>query len=798
MRPPLTLLRSSPMPLSDRGIGVDVQTWLRWLETSMGNHTASDLARVRENSESDMQTMVQASWFNSFALLAVVALFLMLRALVPHVYWNSAGDEASAADETSPSFAHTASSFQHRIVSGVHHLLCVQYDEDLVLSRAGLDGQMFIEFIKLARRICLVIGSVLLLFICPLHYTYHPERERASLLSQIGIDALTLSGASQGRPLILMWAHVVAVWFVVLATSFMVYNAQVTFLQLRFKWLKNIPMPRATTLMVENLTPDVRSDASLYRYFARLFSEEAVERAYVVRKTDRLQQLVKEEEAIISSLRVAEASWENSDQDPARRPTVTEGFFGFGASEDAIEFHTRALALKKTEVQAERDRVEANIQAMVRRTGSCTGFVTFSSRRLCMLASRQQYRADALELKVTMPPEPDDIIYTDLAKDPMAQQGGNIAATLLLALIFITWMPLVVTVSGATSLPVLRQTVPGLDAACNKNPQMAHLVEGVLGTLALKVFMAFLPTLFMLIIGNVLTLKAKTWAQLKLQDWYFSFLVTFVLLVTSLGRTLIGSIFAIIKQPTAALVLLSRKLPQSSNFYINYIMLGCLLQTFELLRIIQLAKYFLNRLQGFKPEEARMLAEPEDQDTSGMGARMAKAALTLVIALVFCSCSPIIMVFASVYFSIGSYSYGYLVVCAETKKPDMGGAFWVKALGYIFRGLLIYVLLMTGMITRVAAPSKLAAPVVLTLAALLPLGLAAWRFGQLTWESLPFEAIAQVDFRESRQGGSRRRYGEYLQPECRGAEGSSGGKSLQRAEEEVDETPRSEKREDGS
>ena len=40
----------------------------------------------------------------------------------------------------------------------------------------------------------------------------------------------------------------------------------------------------------------------------------------------------------------------------------------------------------------------------------------------------------------------------------------------------------------------------------------------VLSTGALKMFMAFLPTLLMAIISNVLTLKAGTWAQLKLQE----------------------------------------------------------------------------------------------------------------------------------------------------------------------------------------------------------------------------------------------------------------------------------------
>ena len=79
-----------------------------------------------------------------------------------------------------------------------------------------------------------------------------------------------------------------------------------------------------------------------------------------------------------------------------------------------------------------------------------------------------------------------------------------------------------------------------------------------------------------------------------------------------------------------------------------------------------------------------------------MGARMAKITLHIVVASVFASCCPVILVFAWLYCTVGSLSYGYLLIYAETKKPDMGGSFWVKSLRHLFTGLAIYVLLMVA------------------------------------------------------------------------------------------------------
>merc|ERR1719498_1404137 len=122
----------------------------------------------------------------------------------------------------------------------------------------------------------------------------------------------------------------------------------------------------------------------------------------------------------------------------------------------------------------------------------------------------------------------------------------------------------------------------------------------------------------------------------------------------------------------------------------------------NLTRYINLSKYKA-LLLVCDEQQAKDMSEPEDQDYYGMGARSARFTLNLVIALVYCSLCPIILVVTLVNFLIAKVVYGYLLVFAETPKCDLGGVFWVTALTQIQKCLFIYIALMLGVLYNRAA-----------------------------------------------------------------------------------------------
>jgi len=314
--------------------------------------------------------------------------------------------------------------------------------------------------------------------------------------------------------------------------------------------------------------------------------------------------------------------------------------------------------------------------------------------------------------------------------------------------LFIFWSPIVVFISSWTTMSTVEEYVPlaraTLHFVSNIVPFLPSLVEGVLATAALKLFLAFLPSILFSIIRSWFHVKSGAFAQVKLSRWYYSFLMIFVLLVTTLGRSIVVTVVALAQDPTGIIDLLAAWLPRTSHYYFNYMIMGWLTLTWELIRPANLFRHWsLVTFYKCSPKDAKNLSEPEDAASYGMGARMGLASLMSAITLVFCTCSPLMLPFAWVYFSIGRVSYGYLLVHAESRKPDLGGVFWVEAMHRMFFTLALFVVLMTGVLVAhfgtfwngPAAASLLALPAVYY----------CWtRANSYEWRTLPLEEMMKA------------------------------------------------------
>merc|ERR1719387_2915054 len=116
--------------------------------------------------------------------------------------------------------------------------------------------------------------------------------------------------------------------------------------------------------------------------------------------------------------------------------------------------------------------------------------------------------------------------------------------------------------------------------------------------------------------------------------------------------------------------MLANSLPQASHFYLNYAITQWVSHALDMVRWVQLLKYFFYRGR-YSERRAVMYAEPEDQDYFGIGARSARWTLDLVVALVFCSVSPLINLLTLIGLFLCRVNHGYLSVFAETRKADL-------------------------------------------------------------------------------------------------------------------------------
>jgi len=734
-----------------------------------GNETAAGVMRIKVDGEGDSFALTTSIIFTFMLCTFSFIAFGTFRRRYPEIYSYRVHEGSSPPGPSIFGFIEWSRKLSWRLTA------------DEVVQTAGLDAWMHLELQLVALRIIAWL-SLITLVLLPIHWFCNGSDSVYDVLSR-----LSLSGIKKDVNLAVVWVHAGIVWFVVLITTFSLFSSQRSFLPLRFGWLRTMPEPQATTLLVEGIPEPYRSDELLRRYFCDMFSEKVVVSAYVVRNTSLLLHLQSCLEQTDQDLKDAEAEWSNAGRPPDQRPTLPL-LAGLTAGHDAIEEHTKRKKELADEVAAERACVARVATLADPRVNSSTGFVTFRTRRDAQMASRQQLDFDDDKFILRPAPPPADVIYENLLDNPAAQTFGEASAWVrsragiatpagagrfvhnlvfhgeiygwaCIVVLFALWIPLVVFISGLTSLNSLQASIPVLQDWCKRFPLLNALLEGVLATLGLNVLMGVLPWILLTVVQHFFKLKAGAWAQLWLERLYFVFLFVFVLLVTAVGRGLIQTFTATLNNPPSVITLLARTLPTASHFYLSYVILGWFSCCLELLRIAPLVKFVFYKMV-MSNEEARSLSEKE---AVYPGPRFSMSVLVLIITIVFSNLCPPILALAWVYFALRRVVLSYLVCFAEPKQADLGGAIWVAALKQVFAGLFVYILMMLGVIS--AHSKGHPGPFVFALPTL-PLVAIAWnRFdSQYRWEGLPLEEVARID--ENAAKHAKQSVGAYVQPEC--------------------------------
>jgi len=589
----------------------------------------------------------------------------------------------------------------------------------------GLDQAMLIEFTHVAMKMLGTVGLPLVFIMGPCHCWLGgyragaPGTEEADYLSYWG-----MANVVDYHPW-LYWAHAVMLWITVVAIQRIAYTAMREFMVHRNHWLKSLPAPRATTILVEGIPEECRSDEKLKAYFDKIFGSSVVQMALLIKDTDGL-------------LRLTQA--ENDAQSLVEE--INFKLLKEKTAEDQQKLKDAEAALKEAKQSSAVERKSVLKAAKEEEPGVnlSKGFVTFKNRRDAELAKMMVFRANAEEFVVSIPPDPADIIYTDLQKDPVAEQIRMIIGYGLIACVFYAYLPTVIGLAYYTSLETLAEYGEPF-AGMAEDPATSALWDGLVNALALQLFVSFVPTFFVMIFSNFFVLKAAAYLQHKIQDWYFYFLVIFILLVTAVGSSLLDTMQALAENPLGILKLLADTLPLSTHFYLNYIPLQWVTHAQNLLRTANLGKFkMFGKVFGVPIAIKKM--EPEDQDYYGLGSRSARFAFLLVLALNFGSLSPLVTILGFFNFWMCRKVYGYLCCFCEIKKPDLGGVFYVNQLMHVQQGSFIYIILMTGVLLERDATYY---PCMISGSALIFQHISYARFkSNFRWESLSFEELEDL------------------------------------------------------
>jgi len=533
--------------------------------------------------------------------------------------------------------------------------------------------------------------------------------------------------------------------------------------------------PRCLTVLVEGIPPEWRSDAKLKVFFSGMFHEAKVKECVMVKEAPKLKKLYDEQIYFKAKLDEAEETWTKSGRKEEERPMVSEQWFG--TKVDAIKLYQEKYDELTVQVKEERQAATKEAET-VAGINSSSGFVTFAGKRQATICRTQQYSPHLHEWVASDPPPVSDVLWQDLYHDEHRKTVFSLVAYACCVGVYICFIPLVVLGTNLTHL---------VDAGYFQ-PFWDSFAPG----LSLMLCLGFLPTILLLIFRSFFSLKADIFAQHKLQTWYFFFMLFFVVLVTCISKTIVDTFKDIVRRPETIMELLAQHLPDTTHFYMDFLMLQWGEQAMNFMRHVILGKFLLfKHVLGHEESVAKDLAEPEDQDYYGIGARSARMSVNMLIAIIFGTLSPLISILGLILFGLCRLFHGYNIVFAETKKPDLGGVFFFTKLRHVLLGTGIYSALMIAVLfyrARTKAPCLLALPsLIYTIWSYLDFGTA------FAWTELPFTEVCfhEEDGEEMHHDSGHR----YIQPEFvdEDKQGELRGRSATKSNFEIDgdlKTPR--------
>jgi hypothetical protein len=530
------------------------------------------------------------------------------------------------------------------------------------------------------------------------------------------------------------------------------------FLKMRFQWLQQLNPMRSQTLLVEGIPDELCTDTQVKHYFERAVGGAYVAQVALVKRVGAdMQRMQREKDDALASLRLVQSQFAKT----GGKTQLTEG----GEQVDAATYYEDKAARLEESLGIARQNVFAF--AGTENSGVCynRGFVTFNRMSAVSTALNTTYNEDQDQWMVSAAPEPNDVQFNALMVGPREARVREFLGYVLVLIIFLIFLPLILWISGHTLSSELVDEIPYLSKFLKNKSYPAYAYDGLAGSLFVTVLMSIVPSILMLIFRQCFILRSSAETQLLCQKSYFYMLFVYVLLVISIGSSLEADAKILAKHPFAVFSLLASSLPESSHYYLNFVVFQCMAPMITLTRIVPLIKFHFYKNYG--PDEfAHLRSDPEDQDYSGIGSRSARLTLIMVIALSFCTLSPLIVVLAMINFGICRVAYGYLVSYSETVKPECGGHLFASQMKHTQAGLVFYVVLMTGVLFQRAENSY---PACISACAFVPLFWAIFRMDRaFKWQSLPVHLVKEDDGKPFQIVP-----GCYVQPELRPMHGAA-------------------------
>ncbi|EEH40259.2 hypothetical protein PAAG_02314 [Paracoccidioides lutzii Pb01] len=592
--------------------------------------------------------------------------------------------------------------------------------DEYVLRHHSLDAYLLLRYIKIATAICFVGCLITWPVLFPVNAT------GGGGLKQL--DLLTFGNVQNN--LNKLYAHTFIAWIFVSFVFFMITRELLFFINLRqayfFSPLYAGRISSKTVLFTS--VPEEYLDEAKIR---RIYGNDNVKNVWIPTKTKELEDMVDDRDkaayrlegaetkliklansARIKALRGKSADEENHDIDNLAPGNEAEGESGSVAARwinpsQRPSHKLKPLIGKKVDTinwaRTEIERLSPEIVALQEkhRAGDAEKvtavFVEFYTQRDAQAA----YQMVAHNQPLHMAPRyiglnPADIIWSNLRIKWWELIIRNAATIGAVVALIIFWAIPVAVVGTISNINFLTEKVKFLGFIKNCPPVILGLITALLPAVLLAVLMALLPIILRLMakIGGVPTTAA---VELRTQNFYFTFQVVQVFLVTTLSSAASSAVADIINEPQKAAQMLAEKIPKASNFYVAYFILQGL--TFSAGALLQISGLIVSKILGKLFDNTPRKMYKRWSTLSGLGWGTVLPILTnlCVIAITYSAIAPLVLGFATIGLFLFYAAYRYNMLYVTNSNIDTKGMIYPRALQQTTVGCYLLVLCLIGL-----------------------------------------------------------------------------------------------------
>lgn len=566
----------------------------------------------------------------------------------------------------------------------------LQMPEPELIEHAGLDSVVYLRIYLLGLRIFVPLAFFAFAILVPVNWTGNNLTTNNNEVAYSDVDRLSISNIQPGSSR--FWAHLLMAYAFSFWTFYVLYKEyeSVTYLRLHFLTTQK-RRPDQFTVLVRNVPFD--PDESLSEFVEHFFLVNHPDHYLthqIVYNANKLAELVEEKKTKGNWLVYYEGKYERR---PSKRPKNKIGFWGlWGKKVDSIDYYTSEIERLTKEEAEERERVKKDPKAIVP-----AAFVSFRTRwAAAICAQTQQTRNPTLWL-TDWASEPRDVYWQNLSIPFFNLTFRRLVVAVSFFFLTFFFMIPIAFVQSLANIQRIEKEAPFLKAIIDVSI-IKSVIQGLLPGIALKIFLAILPTILMFMSKFEGLISLSTLDRRSASKYHI-----FLLINVFLGSIITGTAFQqlnkFINQSASKIPeTIGNAIPMKATFFITYIMVdGWTGVAAEILRLVPLVIYHLKNSFLVKTEKDR--EEAMNPGCIEFNVCEPKLQLYFLLGLVYATVTPFLLPFIIVFFVFAYVVYRHQIINVYNSKYESAAAHWPDVHRRIIIAMIISQILLMGLMS---------------------------------------------------------------------------------------------------